>query len=775
MIKKPLLFFLSCFLTLTAFGQKTGEIRGFVTDKKNSEPIIFTTVFLEGTQFGISTDINGYFSITKVPIGTYTLKVASIEYSDYSEVVNLNEGQILTKQIQLEETNLQLKEVIVTGRKVERQENVEVAITAVKPKEILALPSVGGEPDLAQYIQTLPGVVFTGDQGGQLFIRGGSPVQNLIVMDGLVLYNPFHSIGLYSIFDTDILKNVNVYTGGFNAEYGGRTSAVIDVATKDGNKNRVGGKVSVNPFTAKAQVEGPIKRGSGGAGTSFLINSRVSYLDQTSKVFYPNVNDGGGLPFSFQDLFGKITIASKGGSKISFFGFNFADQAGLQNGASLKWTQRGAGAKFIFLPARSSVLMSGSFGGSDYKIKIEEASQAPRLSGITSANFNLDFTYFVQKSEIKYGIQYLGNTTTFQTVTPTNQKIDETSNNTEIGGFVKFRVVKPRYVIEPSVRLHYYASLSQLSPEIRLGAKYNLSTDIRFKLALGNFSQNLIATRSDRDVVNLFAGYISSPQKVQNQDRENVGNKLQTAWHYIGGIEFDLFGDKIEVNIEAYLKDFTQNINVNRLKIFPDDPTFITETGKSSGIDFLIKYSYNHFFLQGGYSYGWNTRNGPAGDGIIRAGSAGADLSEPISYGNYFPTFDRRHNINILFSHSFGNNRSWEFSARYNIGSGFPFTQTRGFYENLDLTNSGGGNPLTDNGQLGIIYSDLNEGRLPWYHRMDLSVKKKYDLGPNSVLELIASVINLYNRENLFYFDRVTGERVDQLPFLPSLGISWTF
>jgi len=592
----------------------------------------------------------------------------------------------------------------------------------------------------------------------------------------LILYNPFRSIGLYSVFDTDILKNVNVYTGGFDAEYGGRTSAVIDVSTKDGNKNRVGGKVSVNPFTAKVQLEGPIKRGTKGSGTSFLLNSRVSYLDQSSKVLYSNVNDGNGLPFSFQDFFGKITMASQGGSKISFFGFNFQDQAGLQDGANLSWTQRGAGTKFIFLPARSSVLISGALGASDYDIQIEESSQYPRISGITSFNFNLDFTYFIQKSELKYGIQYLGNTTTFQTTTPTKQKVDETSNNTEISVFAKFRIVKPRFVIEPSFRLHYYASLSQMSPELRLGAKYNVTSDFRLKLALGNFSQNLIATRSDRDVVNLFAGYISSPEKVFNQDRENVDNKLQTATHLIGGIEFDLLGDRIEVNIEAYVKNFTQNINVNRLKIYPDDPTFVTETGKSSGIDFLIKYAYNNVFFQAGYSYGWNTRNGPVGTGIVRSTSSAISLSEPISYDNYFPTFDRRHNINLLFTYDFGNKKNWQFSSRYNIGSGFPFTQTAGFYENLSLSNDGGSNnPLTDNGQLGIYYGNLNEGRLPWYHRLDVSLKKSFELGPNSKLDIIASIINLYNRSNLFYFDRVTGERVNQLPFLPSLGLVWSF
>lgn len=775
MTKKLLLIAFGCLISLSAFSQKLAEIRGFVTDKKNSEPVIFTTVFLDGTQFGISTDINGYFSITKVPAGTYTLKVSSIEYQDYIEEVNVSEGQILTKRIELEQSNVQLDEVIVTGRKAERQENVEVAITAVKPKEISALPSVGGEPDLAQYIQTLPGVVFTGDQGGQLFIRGGSPVQNLIIMDGLVLYNPFHSIGLYSIFDTDILKNVNVFTGGYNASYGGRTSAVIDVSTKDGNKNRVGGKLSVNPFTAKGQVEGPIKRGVNGAGSSFLFNTRVSYLDETSKTLYSYVNDGEGLPFSFQDLYGKVTLASQGGSKVSFFGFNFQDQAGLSEGVNLEWTQRGAGAKFIFLPARSSVLMTGSLGASDYDIAIEEESQNPRRSGITSFNFNLDFTYFIQKSEIKYGIQYLGNTTTFQTRTPTNQIVDETSNNTEISGFVNFRLVKPRFVIEPSLRLHYYASLAQMRPEPRLGLKYNVTTNFRAKFAGGIYSQNLIATRSDRDVVNLFAGYISSPNQVFDQNRESVSNKLQTAYHLIGGFEFDLFADRVEVNIEAWTKEFTQNINVNRLKIYPDDPTFITEEGTSSGLDFLIRYGYRNIFFQAGYSIGFNTRFGPVGDGIVRSDDAATSVSEPIPYAEYNPTFDRRHNINLLFTYAFGNEKSWEFSSRYNLGSGFPFTQTRGFYENLTLTTDGSTDPLTENGQLGIIYSDLNEGRLPWYHRLDLSLKKSYDLNPNSRLEIIFSVVNVYNRENLFYFDRVTGERVNQLPILPSIGVTWTF
>jgi outer membrane receptor protein involved in Fe transport len=120
-----------------------------------------------------------------------------------------------------------------------------MSVQKITPKEIDKLPSIGGEPDIAQYMQVLPGVVFTGDQGGQLYIRGGSPVQNKVMMDGMIVYNPFHSIGLFSVFDTDIIRNADIYTGGFGAQYGGRISSIMDVTTIDGNQNEFEGNASI--------------------------------------------------------------------------------------------------------------------------------------------------------------------------------------------------------------------------------------------------------------------------------------------------------------------------------------------------------------------------------------------------------------------------------------------------------------------------------------------------------------------------------------------------
>ena len=149
---------------------------------------------------------------------------------------------------------------IITKIKLPEQSHLSVnkLVNKIISKSLKRLPSIGGDPDIAQYLQVLPGVVFTGDQGGQLYIRGGAPIHNVVLLDGMILYNAFHSIGLFSVFDTDVIKTADVYTGGFNAEYGGRISSVVDIKTRDGNKKRLAGKVSASTFGSKLLLEGPL-------------------------------------------------------------------------------------------------------------------------------------------------------------------------------------------------------------------------------------------------------------------------------------------------------------------------------------------------------------------------------------------------------------------------------------------------------------------------------------------------------------------------------------
>jgi len=336
---KKILFILSILITTTAFSQ-TGNIRGFVYEKESGEPVMFCNVFLKGTTIGAPTDINGMYNISKVNTGEYTLVATYIGYDTTEVNITLKSGQILSKNLEIGESSVKLNEVKISAERAEMKTEVKAAAIKITKQDMEMIPTIGGEPDLAQYMQVIPGVVFTGDQGGQLYIRGGSPIQNKVLMDGMIIYSPFHSIGLFSVFDTDIIKNTDVYTGGFSAEYGGRVSSIMDIKTIDGNKKNIGGKLSANTFGSKLFVEGPL---SNKGNTSFIFSGKTSYLDKSSELFYkyPTLYfDEKGLPYSYTDLYGKVSTKGKNGSKLNVFGFNFADKVNYEGISELNWNQK---------------------------------------------------------------------------------------------------------------------------------------------------------------------------------------------------------------------------------------------------------------------------------------------------------------------------------------------------------------------------------------------------------------------------------------------------
>ncbi|OFY47966.1 MAG: hypothetical protein A2X22_14350 [Bacteroidetes bacterium GWF2_49_14] len=751
---------------LSGFAQ-TGTIRGVVYDKKTGEPVIGCNVYLEGTTMGSASDINGFYNISRVPPGKYQLVAQAISYKKLVTDIVIEADKVINDKLYIEEQVEQIGEVVVSGERQQSKTQVQTSVVKVTPKQMEKIPTIGSEPDLAQYLQVLPGVVFTGDQGGQLYIRGGAPIQNKVLLDGMIVYNPFHSIGLFSVFDTDIIKMADVYTGGFGANYGGRISSIMDITTRDGNKNRLSGKFSASTFMAKALLEGPIKKAKNedDGSVSFVLTAKHSFLEQSSKVFYSYI-DTSGLPFNFTDIYGKVSINAKNGSKVNFFGFNFMDHVTYRNITDIGWNTFGVGSNVVLIPGDYPALIKANIAYSRYLIEMNEAEQQPRESSIDGFNVGLEFVYFFGKDQLEYGIETLGFNTNFNYFNSVGRKITQQQFTTELAGFVKYKMTIGKFLIEPSFRLHYYASLSEASPEPRLGFKYNLSDNFRIKLAAGMYSQNLIAANSDRDVVNLFYGFLSGPENLQKEfDGKLINTKLQKSNHAILGFEFDLT-NRLNLNVETYIKDNTQLTNINRNKLYDDTgenqdkpeylrKDFIIETGKAYGIDFLLKYDYKRIYLWATYSLGWVTRY----DGVIK----------------YPPHFDRRHNVNLVGSYTFGKDLTWEFSTRWNLGSGFPFTQTQGFYEKIPFHDGINTDYTRVNGELGIVYGPLNQGRLPYYHRLDVNLKKLIPTGGDTELEITLSITNVYDRNNIFYFDRIRYERVDQLPFMPSLGLNWTF
>jgi hypothetical protein len=750
-----------------------GSVRGFIKDKETGQAVFPITVGIEGTGFGAQTDVSGYYSLTKVPAGKYIIVIQSIEFKSIKEEITIQDNKVLTKNYLVERSDIELRTLDVSSERSDQINNVNISSETVRSQDIKKIPSIGGQADLVQYLTVLPGFVSTGDQGGQIFVRGGSPVQNKVILDGMVIYNPFHSIGLYSVFDTDIISTADVYTGGFNAQYGGRISSVMDITTRDGNKRKSNGRVGVNPFGSKVLLEGPLKKlNEKGGGISYMISYKNSYLDRSSKVIYSALNDGNGLPFRYRDIYGKVSMGGGNGSKLNLFGFNFTDDVTKYQGLSkLSWVNNGGGGNFVVAPAGSTVLINGNFAFSKYKCILKEDNNPDRATEISSFNFGLDYKFNIDKDVLNYGLEVVGFGTQYNTFNPLGVKVDLAQNMTELNGYFTYKINRKNWIVEPGLRLQYYSSIAVVSPEPRFGLKYKATERLRLKLALGRYSQNLMATNSDRDVVNLFYGFLAAPEETQDEfvtpDNETkmVKNSLQRALHYVAGTEFDLT-EAININFEGYYRDFRQITNINRNKIFPDDSDnqdqpeilrkdFLIEMGRAYGADVVLKYESKRQYIYMVYS-------------LMKV-----DRWDGLKW--YAPVFDRRHNINLVATQKFGKDRNWELSGRWNLGSGLPFTQTQGYYQpnlvsggiSTDYVNA---NP----NELGIQFAELNGGRLPYYHRLDMNLKY-IQKGEKVNWEWNAGATNCYNRENVFYIDRITAKRTNQLPLMFNMGVELSF
>ena len=420
---------------------QNGTIRGFVFDKSSGEPVIFTNVYLYQTSYGSSTDVNGYFMITKIPAGDYTLLVSYLGYDTLRIPVTIQGNDIITKQLYIQESAIELQTIDISAQYQEARTETNTSVVKITPKDIDQIPSVGGQPDLAQYLQVMPGVVFTGDQGGELYIRGGSPIQNKVLLDGATVYKAFHSIGLFSVFETDIIRNADIYTGGFGAEYGGRISSVMDITTRDGNRQRFSGKVSASTIGANLLLEGPFKRPKEGSmgSAGFILSAKGSYLEQTSKAFTIILILQACLSI-FSTFMEKclsrhpMAVRSIFTGSITGIKWIIIKHFPISTGHST-----GVGTNFLVIPGRSSFIMEGHIAYSDYKIALTETTSPERTSAINGFDVGLNFTYFLGKDELKYGIELNGFTTNYEFQNASGLIIEQDENTTEIGAICKIQ------------------------------------------------------------------------------------------------------------------------------------------------------------------------------------------------------------------------------------------------------------------------------------------------------------------------------------------------
>ncbi len=273
------LIFICSLLSNIGFAQNTGILRGNIADSTSGEVLPYANVYIQELKTGASTDSRGNFIINAIPGGhKYTVIVSFIGYQSKKLQVKILQNKTTFINILLVPTNLQLQTIEKIGEKVIKKNETDLSVQRLSMRQLEVMPK-GVETDVFRSLQTLPGVRSTGDVSARYYVRGGTSDQNLVLVNGITVYNPFHALGLFSVIDPDMINSIEFYKGGFSAQYDDRLSSVLDIVTKNGNQNNFAGKFSSSYLTGKGLVEGPIPNGS------FIITGRKSYSNSILKKF----------------------------------------------------------------------------------------------------------------------------------------------------------------------------------------------------------------------------------------------------------------------------------------------------------------------------------------------------------------------------------------------------------------------------------------------------------------------------------------------------------
>ena len=310
-MKTILNLFLTTFVVLNA---QTSIISGFISDSSSGEALIGANIFLQETGQGMATDINGYYIIQDIVPGNYTIMVSYVGYDMFKKQISISSDESKKIDISLIEQVVELSEVEVTAESLQRRNNIQPSKINLSPRMMKAAPALA-EPDLFRTIQALPGVLTTSEYSTGLVIRGGNTDQNLIMLDGITVYNPSHLGGVFSNFIVDGVKEAELIKGAYNAEYGGRLSAVLNVISREGNENEFKGKANLSLLSAQTTLEGPFYKGA------WVLSGRRTYFDLVLPKVLPENVATNIPPYYFYDIQSHVfsDITSKDRVSLSYY------------------------------------------------------------------------------------------------------------------------------------------------------------------------------------------------------------------------------------------------------------------------------------------------------------------------------------------------------------------------------------------------------------------------------------------------------------------------
>jgi hypothetical protein len=727
---------------------QTGALNGFVRDVTSGEPLGFANVYLDGTELGTASAEKGYYYIGRVPPGRYTLKASYVGYDEWQQEVTVRADQTQTVDLALKPTRVQVREVKVTAERARFEREVEVSAVRLDTRQILNIPRVGGEVDLFRTVQLLPGVVTTSDFSNRLYIRGGSPDQNLVLLDGITVYNPSHLFGLFSPFIPEAVSDVTLLAGGYPAKYGTRLSSVLDVTTKEGNSKRYTADASASVIAAKAQVEGPIPNGS------FLVAGRRTYLpDVLLDIFGVK-----GVGYYFYDVIGKVNYNISHDTRLTLAGLSAEDVLNFSDptdpdalNAKLVWGNRGVSLRLnsIFTPLLyGEAIVAWSDFYSNFGVSFIATDTAQFETGLTDCALKADLTWFAaDRHELDFGLdaRWSQVNVSFEFDTMGFRRADSLW---PIGVYVdeKWEAAKDRLFVKPGLRLNYYTKGGRWSLEPRLGLKYRVEENTTLNAAFGRFSQPMVTLNSTDAVFSIYD--VWSP--VQE------GQPLPTAWHYIAGVERWLRRDAM-AQLEVYYKGYDNLLETRYGDFFTPPDSLLNADGYSVGADLMLRKTEGRVNGWLSYSFAYARRS--------------------IAEEGYFPHYDRRHNANLVLSFP---QVAWgiDLSARWALGTGLPYSGVIGFYRRYQERP---GQPPSEEPSWGFINGSRDAFRYPLYHRLDIGATRGWDFRWGR-LEVFLDVTNVYYASNVLLYYYEIGEdglperkQISQLPILPTLGVKVKF
>ena len=742
---RQIVLFFFLFVCFFSFSQ-TRIIHGTVTDINSLEELPGATILVVENKSGTTADSNGHYSLP-LPTGSFTLRISYVGYK--AEEIKITPNSSLTQDVQLKPDGL-LKELVVSSRR--KDENVSGLIMGVQKmsiEEIKLMPALMGEVDVIKAIQLLPGVQATSEGSSGFSVRGGSPDQNLIVLDNTTVYNPSHLMGFFSIFNNDVISGVELYKGDFPFKFGGRLSSLLDVQTKNDIPSKVNGTGGIGLISSRLMLEGPL-----GEKTTWLVGGRRSYADLFLKLS-SDENLRSSFVY-FYDMNAKITHRLSQNDKLELNAYYGVDDFGAKPGnfkygntaASLTWHH-------VFSPKLFSKI-SVNYTDYDYGLASKlEGSKMDWNSSITDWMFRADFHNPLSELwDLSYGAS-----TILHKFNPGMVKIAN-MNDYKVPGNESFE------------------HAAYLSNEQKLSDKFSLRYGLRFsafqnigkvKHTYTAFEPGISAAFRLTENSSLKANYAYNTQYMQLANNSASGSPLDVWFSaspkikpqkvnlYSTGYFHNFEDNMYEASVELYYKDlknvidFAEHASLILNENLEDEVR--TGTGKAYGVEWMLKKNTGKLTGFVNYTLSRSERK----------------ISEINNGKTFLAPFDKTHAINIVATYNFS--KKTNFSAIWAFASGTPTTYPTGRFE--------------VNGEYFPIYSGRNEYRKPDYHRLDLSLNYIPTPNPNRKWkgEWNISIYNVYNKKNpwtIFYDqDEITGTPYAEMMYLfgivPSITYNFKF